>query len=59
MVLTQEQKYRQMEKDRKSRDKPKHIWATLSLTKEARVYNGKKIVSSSGAGRTEQVHVKE
>jgi len=32
----------------------------LSLTKEARIYNGEKIVSSiSGAGRTGQLHVKE
>ena len=33
---------------------------TLSLTKEAGIYNGEKIVSSiSGAGETEQLHIKE
>ena len=31
-----------------------------SLTKEARIYNGEKTVSSiSGAGKTGQLHVKE
>ena len=34
--------------------------ATLSLIKEARVYNGGKTASSiSGAGKTGQLHVKE
>ena len=33
---------------------------TLSLTKEARIYNGEKIVSSiSGDGKAAQLHVKE
>ena len=33
---------------------------TLSLTKEAKIYNGEKTVSStSGAGKTGQLHVKE
>ena len=33
---------------------------TLSLTKEARIYNEEKIVSSiSGVGNTGQLHVKE
>ena len=33
---------------------------TLSMTKEARIYNGAKAASSiSGAGKTEQLHVKE
>ena len=33
---------------------------TLSLTKEAELYDGKKIVSSrSGAGKTGQLHEKE
>ena len=33
---------------------------TLSLTKEARVYNGEKIISlKSGAGKTGQPSVKE
>ena len=33
---------------------------TLSLTKEAKIYNGEKILSlKSGAGKTGQSHVKE
>jgi len=33
---------------------------TLSLTKEARIYNGEKIVSSvSGVGKIGQLHTKE
>ena len=33
---------------------------TLSLTKEARIYNGEKKISlTSGAGKTGQLHVKE
>ena len=57
MVLAQKQKYRSMEQNRKPRDEPTH---TLSLIKEARIYNGEKIVSSiSGAGKTGQLHVKE
>ena len=59
MVLAQKQKYRSMEQDRKPRDKPAHM-VTLSLIKEARVYNGEKTASSiSGAGKTGQLHVKE
>ena len=48
-----------MEQDRKPRDKPTYLWST-NLTKEARIYNGEKTVSPiSGAGKTEQLHVKE
>ena len=58
MVLAQKQKYRSMEQDRKPRDKPTHLWS--SLTKEVRINNGEKIASSiSGAGKTRQLHVKE
>jgi len=33
---------------------------TLSLTNEAKIYNGEKILSSrTGAGKTGQLHVKE
>ena len=33
---------------------------TLSLTKEARIYNGEKTASSiNGAGKTGQLHIKE
>ena len=32
----------------------------LSLTKEAKIYNGEKTISSKiGAGKTGQIHVKE
>ena len=46
--------------DRKPRDKmPIGAWV-LSLTKEARIYNGEKTASSiSGAGKTRQLHVKD
>ena len=48
-----------MKLDRKPRNKPMHLWVPY-FNKEARIYNGKKIVPSiSGAGRAEQVHVKE
>ena len=57
MVLAQKQKYRSMEQDRKPRDKPTHVWSTL--TKEARIYNGEKTNSSiNGAGKTGQLHIK-
>ena len=46
-----------MENDRKHRVRP---MGTLSLTQEARIYNGKKKASSiSGSGKTGQLHVKE
>ena len=48
-----------MEQDRKPRDKPTLI-VTLSLIKEARIYNGGKTASSiSDAGKTMQLYVKE
>ena len=51
MVLAQKQKYRQMEQDSPE---------TLFLKKEARIYNGAKIVPSiKGTGKTGQLHVKE
>ena len=60
MVLAQKQKYRSMEQDRKPRDKPMHLLVNSSMTKETRIYNGEKTVSSiSGAGKTGQLHVKE
>ena len=46
MVLAQKQKYRSMEQDRKPRDT-----VTLSLIKEARIYNGEKTVSSTSGVR--------
>ena len=60
MVLAQKQKHRSMEQDRKPRDKPHAHMVTLFFIKEAGIYNGEKTVSSiSGAGKTEQLHVKE
>ena len=45
-----------MEQNRKPRDKPTH----LSLTKEARIYNGEKTISlTSQAGETGQPFVKD
>ena len=59
MVLVQRQKYRSMEQNTKPRDKSMHL-CTLSLTKEARIYNGDKTVYlTSGAGKTGQPLVKE
>ena len=64
MVLAQKQKYRAMEQDRKTRNKPMSM-GILSLTKEAktkeaRIYNGAKTASSINvAGQTGQLHVKE
>ena len=50
MVLPQRQKYRSMEQNTKARDA---TMDTLSLTKEARIYNGEKTISlTSGAGKT-------
>ena len=47
-----------MEPDRKSRDKPIHLWSPMA--KEARIYNGEKTVSSiSVARKTGQLLVKE
>ena len=49
-----------MKQDRKPRNKPMHLWAILSLTKKARIYNGEKTASSiSGAGKTGQLCIKE
>ena len=49
-----------MEQNRKPRDKFMHLVDSLSLTKEARIYNGEKTISlTSGAGKTGQPLVKE
>ena len=49
-----------MEQNRKPRDKSTNLCTPLSLTKEARTYNGKKKTTSltSGAGKTGQPLVK-
>ena len=60
MILTQKQKYRPMEQDRKPRNKPMHLWVPYFFTKEARIYSGAKTASSqNGAGKTGQLHVEE
>ena len=48
-----------MEQNREPRNKRTNLWSITSVTKEARIYNGEKIVSSrvSGAGKTGQLHV--
>ena len=49
-----------MEQNRKPGDKSMHLKGTLSLTKEAKIYNGEKTVFSiSDAGKTCKPHVKE
>ena len=57
--MAQEQKYRPIEQNRKSRYKPTPIRST-KMTKEPRIYNRQKIISSmSDGGKTGQIHVKE
>ena len=47
-------------KYRMPRDKPTHLGDMLSLTKEAKLYNGEKTISlKSSAGKTGQPPVKE
>ena len=58
-VLAQRQKYRSMEQNRKFGDKSTPM-DTLSLTKEAKIYNGEKTVSStSGTGKIGQLCLEE
>ena len=57
-ILAQRQKYRSMEQN--SPEINPHTYGHLSLTKEARIYNGVKTISlTSGAGKTGQPPVKE
>ena len=56
MFLTQEKAQKSMIQNRKPRNKPIHL---QSRTEEARIYREEKILSSiSGAGKTEQLHIK-
>ena len=58
MVLTQRQKYESMEQ--KIQRYISACMDTLSLTKEARIYNGLKTISlTSGAGKTGQPLIKK
>ena len=59
MIMAQTQKYKPMEQDENSEINP-CTYEYLILTKEARIYNGEKTVSSiNGAGKTGELHVKE
>ena len=61
MVLALRQKYRSMEIEKQKAHRYIHAPVdTLSLTKEARIYNGLKTISlTGGAGKTGQPLVKE
>ena len=60
MELAQKQKYEPTEQDRMPRDNAHAPMHTLSFTKEARIHNEEKTISSvSGTGITGQLHVKE
>ena len=59
MVLAQRQKYRSIEQIESPEMNP-HTSGHLSLTKDARIYNGEKLISlTSDAGKTGQPPVKE
>ena len=50
--------FRSMEQDRKPRNKPMSLWS-MNLTKERSLHNvGKKVSWTNGAGKNEQLHVK-
>ena len=60
MVLTQKQKYKPMEQDRKTRPKPMHLWVPYYSQRRQEYTMGTKTASSiKGAGKTEQLQVKE
>ena len=53
MGLAQKQKCRSMEQNKKAEKYTHTPMLNYSITKEARIYNGEKVVSSvSGAGKT-------
>ena len=59
MILAQKQKIDQWNRIESPELNP-YTYFHQSITKEARIYNGEKTVSSiSGAGKTGQLHVKE
>ena len=59
MVLAPKQKYEPI-KNVESPEINPYTYGTLSLTKEAQIYNGGKAASSiCGSGKTGQLHVKE
>ena len=56
MVLAQKQKYRPMEKYRKPRNKPMHLWVPYFWQRRQKIYNGAKTASSiNGARKTGQI----
>ena len=61
MVLTQKQKYRPMEQDRKPRNKPMHLWLPYFWQRRQEYTMGAKKTASSvnDAGTTGQLHVNE
>ena len=63
MVLTQKQKHGPMEQDRKSRNKPTHLWVPYFLQRRQEYTMGKQYTktasSISGAGKTGLLHVKK
>ena len=58
MVLVQKQTHRSVEQNRVTRNKPTYVW--LLMTKEARVCNKEKIVTSiNTVGKTGWLQAKE
>ena len=57
MVLAQKQKSRSMEQDGKQRNKPVHLWPSNQQRRQE--YTMDMAVSSNGAEKTRQLHVKE
>ena len=59
MLLAQNQTQRSVEQIREFINKPTHLWSQ-STTKEGKIYNGEKTVSSiSNAGKAGELHVKQ
>ena len=59
MVLVQKQKYRPMEQDRNPRNKPMHLWVPYFWQRRQEYTMAETASSKNGAGKTEQLHVKE
>ena len=59
MVLTQRQKYRSMEQNRKPRDKSTHLWTPYHCQRRQKYTMEKKQSLTSGAGKIGQPPVKE
>ena len=59
MILAQKQKYKSMGQNRKTINKPTHLWS-INLGQRRQNYTmGKKPISSiNGAGKTEQLYVR-